>query len=102
MTSAPPPFSKLGIGGAKNGKPQWSYPSLWPGLHPSHSAPPPTERGMLIGTTRLLGGLVTPRGSEAGPLFFMNSNQGDMYAFTQDGLAFRRWPTSSAVSSISS
>jgi len=86
MTTPPPPFSKLGIGGARNGKPAWSYPSLWPGLHPSHSAPPPDRPGMLIGTTRLLGNLVTPGNSEAGPLFFINSNQGDIDSFTQDGL----------------
>ena len=41
---------------------------------------------MLVGTTRLLGGLVNPKGSEVGPLFLLNSNQGDIYAFTQDGL----------------
>jgi len=86
MTAAPPPFSKLGLGGAKNGTPAWSYPSLWPGLHPSHNAPAPSEPGMVIGSTRLLGGLVTPKGSEAGPLFFINGNMGDLYAFTQDGL----------------
>ncbi len=86
MTTPPPPLSKQGLGGARNGEPMWSYPSLWPGLHPSHSAPVPSEPGMLIGTTRLLGGLVTPKGSEAEPLFFINCNQGNIYAFTEDGL----------------
>jgi len=86
MTTPPPPFSRFGVGGALEGHPAWSYPSLWPGLHPSHNAPIPSEPGMLIGTTRLLGGLVTPKGSEAAPLFFLNSNQGDVYAFTEDGL----------------
>lgn len=86
MTTPPPPFSKLGLGGALNGKPNWSYPSLWPGLHPSHTSCIPDHPGMLVGTTRLLGNLVTPGNSEAGPLFFLNSNQGDIYAFTQDGL----------------
>ena len=86
MTTPPPPFSNYGVGGAKDGKPAWGYPSLWPGLHPSHDAPPPDHPGILIGTTRLLGGLVTPKGSEAGPLFFINSNMGNLYAFTQDGL----------------
>jgi len=86
MTTPPPPFSKFGLGGARNGVPEWSYPSLWPGLHASHTSQAPSEPGMLIGTTRLLGGLVSPQGSEAGPLFFINSNQGDIYAFTQDGL----------------
>ncbi|MGB8355509.1 MAG: hypothetical protein WCD79_16545 [Chthoniobacteraceae bacterium] len=90
MATAPRPYSNLGLGGAKNGVPAWSYPSLWPGLHPSHNSAIPTEPGMLVGTTHLLGGLVTPRGSEAGPLFFINSNQGDIYAFTQDGLFVAR------------
>ncbi|HEY8965280.1 MAG TPA: hypothetical protein VIM58_02480, partial [Candidatus Methylacidiphilales bacterium] len=86
QTTAPPPFSKLGLGGSKNGVPQWSYPSLWPGLHPSHNAPTPDAPGILIGTTRLLGGLLPMPGSETGPLFSINSNQGFCYLFTEDGL----------------
>jgi len=86
LTTAPPPFSNNGLGGAKNGVALWSYPSLWPGLHASHVSPPPDRPGELIGTTRLLGDLVTPKNSDAGPLFFLNSNQGDIYVFTQDGL----------------
>ncbi len=86
QTTAPPPFSKDSLGGSKNGVPQWSYPSLWPGLHPSHSAPAPDRPGMLIGTTRLLGDVVTPKASPAGPLFFINGNMGDIYVLTQDGL----------------
>ncbi|MEI9999109.1 MAG: hypothetical protein WDO13_08015 [Verrucomicrobiota bacterium] len=86
FTVAPRPYSPLGLGGTRNGTPAWSYPSLWPGLHASHTSCAPTEPGMLVGTTRLLGGLVTPPNPEAGPLFFLNSNQGNIYAFTQDGL----------------
>ena len=86
MTTAPLPFSNNGLGGAKNGVPLWSYPSLWPGWHPSHEAPVPDTLGELIGTTRLLGDLVTPKNSDAGPLFFINSNMGDIYVLTQDGL----------------
>ena len=86
QTTAPPPFSKDSLGGSKNGIPQWSYPSLWPGLHPSHSAPPPDRPGMLVGTTRLLGDIVTPKGSQGGALFFINGNMGDIYVMTQDGL----------------
>jgi NHL repeat len=86
LTTAPPHFSNYGLGGAKDGVALWSYPSLWPGLHASHSSPPPDHQGELIGTTRLLGDFVTPRDSDAGPLFFINGNQGDIYVFTQDGL----------------
>ena len=86
LTSALPPFSNSGLGGARNGVAFWSYPSLWPGLHPSHESPAPDHPGELIGTTRLLGDFVTPKNSDAGPLFFINSNMGDIYVFTQDGL----------------
>jgi hypothetical protein len=86
LTTAPPPYSNYGLGGVQNGVALWSYPSLWPGLHASHESPEPEEPGELIGTTRLLGDFVTPKNSDAGPLFFINGNQGDMYVFSQDGL----------------
>ena len=41
---------------------------------------------MVIGTTRLLGDFVTPSSSDAGPLWCINGNQGNMYLFTVDGL----------------
>lgn len=86
LTNAPRPFPADALGGAKEGVAMWSYPSLWPGLHASHEAPVPSFPGQLIGTTRLLGDFVTPKNSDAGPLFFINSNMGNMYVFTQDGL----------------
>lgn len=85
-TNAPPPYSTYGLGGVRNGIPMWSYPSLWPGLGASHYSPAPDRSGELIGTTRLLGGLVTPHNSDAGPIFFINGNMGNAYAMTQDGL----------------
>ena len=85
FSNAPQPFSAMGLGGAQNGKASWSYPSLWPGLHASHEAPVPTFAGEIIGTTRLIGGMVTPKG-EAGPLWGINGNMGNMYLLTQDGL----------------
>ncbi len=86
LTVAPQPFSALGMGGVKSGVPLWTYPSLWPGLHASHEAPTADEPGEVLGTTRLLGGFVTPQKSDAGPLWAINGNFGDMYVFTQDGL----------------
>ncbi len=86
FTTPPKPFSSSSLGGVKNGAPMWSYPSLWPGLHASHSSPIPDRRGMLVGTTRLLGEPVTPKMSTTGPLFFINGNQGNVYVMTQDGL----------------
>ena len=85
LTAVPKPFSPLSVAGVKNGVPLWSYPSAWPGLHASHEAPTPDHPGELIGTTRLLGGIVTPRG-EAGPIWGVNGNMGNMYLMTQDGL----------------
>ncbi|MBI1370131.1 MAG: hypothetical protein GC162_15935 [Planctomycetes bacterium] len=86
LTVAPEPFAREGFGGLRDGKPLWSYPSLWPGLHASHEAPTPTFRGEVIGSTRLLGDFVTPHDSDAGPLWCINGNSGDMYVFTADGL----------------
>jgi hypothetical protein len=85
-TVAPKPYAPEGLGGLKNGVPVWSYPSVWPGLHASHNAAVPTFPGELIGTTRLLGGFVTPVGGEAGPLWAINGNMGAVYVFTEDGL----------------
>ena len=42
--------------------------------------------GQLIGTTRLLGGFITAKGSDAEPLWAVNGNMGNVYLFTADGL----------------
>lgn len=86
FTTAPKPFSPFGVGGGADGEATWSYPSLWPGLHASHNAPMPVHPGELIGTTRLLGGTVLPRGSDAGEIWAINGNKGNVYLFTTDGL----------------
>ena len=86
LTIAPQPWAREGFGGVKNREPLWSYPSLWPGLHASHEAPVPTRSGEVIGTTRLLGGFITPREGDAGPLWCINGNMGNVYLFTADGL----------------
>jgi len=86
LTTPSAPFSPYGVAGVFKGKTRWSYPSLWPGLHASHDSPPPSFPGILIGTTRLLGDFVTPHSGDAGPLWCINGNQGNMYLFTADGL----------------
>jgi len=89
-TTAPRPFPGSAIGGTKDGAPLWSYPSLWPGLHASHEAPVPDHPGMIIGHTRLLGGII--RGGDIGdgkqgePMWVINANNGPMHIFTSDGL----------------
>lgn len=82
----PKPFSQYSVGGFRNGVPVWSYPNLWPGLHAGHEAPTADAPGELLGTTRLLGEMVTPKSGDAGPLWALNGNFGDIYLMTQDGL----------------
>ena len=78
--------SRAIFSGTRNGEPRWSYPSVWPGLHAAHEAPVPDRPGELVGTTRLLGGFVTPKNSAAGELWAVNANMGTVYVFTADGL----------------
>ncbi len=86
MTLGAKPYSQYSLSGVYKGKPTWSYPSMWPGLHASHEAPTPEMPGELIGTTRLLGGFITPKGGNAGPIWTINGNMGNSYMFTADGL----------------
>ena len=86
LTTAPLPFDRDGVGGVDSHGHRWSYPSLWPGLHPGQSAPVASHPGELIGTTRLLGDFIHPEGEDAGPLWGINGNFGAMYLFTADGL----------------
>ncbi|SMP73381.1 hypothetical protein SAMN06265222_116108 [Neorhodopirellula lusitana] len=86
LTVPPEPFDKqASLSGAQHGVPMWSYPSLWPGLHPSHHAPLPQYPGQLIGTTRMLGPSFTPKG-EAGEMWAQNSDKSNVYLMTTDGL----------------
>lgn len=80
------PYSAYSISGGRDGAATWSYPNPWPGLHASHQAARPSFPGQVIGATRLLGGCFTPKGSDAGPLWAVNGNMGNMYVFTTDGL----------------
>ncbi len=86
FTTAPAPFAPQSIAGFDRAGHAWSYPNLWPGLHPAHSAPVPDHPGELVGVTHLLGGFVTPPNSDAGPLFAVNGNFGPIYLMTADGL----------------
>lgn len=85
MTLGVKPFHSHSITGLKNGVPSWSYPNVWPGLHASHEAAKPDRPGQVIGATRLLGGFVKPKG-DAGQVWGVNGNMGNMYLFTADGL----------------
>jgi hypothetical protein len=86
LTTAPLPFAREGVGGIDSQGHRWSYPSLWPGLHPGHSAPVPDHPGELVGTTRLLGGFIKAPDATVGELWGINNNFGAMYLFTANGL----------------
>ncbi|MCL1920876.1 MAG: hypothetical protein FWG50_07330 [Kiritimatiellaeota bacterium] len=86
LTLGVEPFHQHSICGVKGGKAVWSYPNAWPGLHPSHEASVPQFPGHVIGPTRLLGGLIQPKGSRVKPLWAINGNMGNIYLFTRDGL----------------
>ena len=86
LTTPPLPLSAYGLGGVRDGKPMWSYPSMWPGLHASHISPLASEPGEMIGTTRLLGPSFKIAGSDLGELWAINGNKGQVYVFTTDGL----------------
>ncbi len=77
------PFDARSLSGTKDGLAQWSYPSLWPGLHAGQRAPRHSFPGQIIGSTRLLGGFFKA-GQET--LWAINSDQGGPYVFTRDGL----------------
>jgi hypothetical protein len=83
------PFSPYSLCGVFKGQARWEYPNAWPGLHASHEAPVPDRPGEVIGATRLLGGWIEPKNSDAGPLWFINGNMGTIYVFTADGLFVR-------------
>ena len=80
------PFHQYSLSGGTNGVATWSYPNLWPGLHASHEAPKPEYPGELVGPTRLVGELFTPKGSDAGPLMAFTSSMGSLHFMTSDGL----------------
>jgi hypothetical protein len=85
LTTAPQPFPRDAVGGIDAQNHRWSYPNLWPGLHPSHTSTTPDHPGELIGVTHLLGEPIHPDpGAE--PIWGVNGNEGDLYLFTTDGL----------------
>ncbi len=86
LTTGPKPFASESVAGAEHGVAKWTYPSLWPGLHASHIAPPPEFPGELIGTTRLLGPSFRLRNIKDVEIWAINGNKGTIYLFTTDGL----------------
>ncbi|MDA0321844.1 MAG: hypothetical protein O2923_03890 [Verrucomicrobia bacterium] len=79
--------------GFRNGELVWTYPSRWPSLDAAHwgnrrviaSIPAPAP-GLMVGTTHLIGPSVTPPAGEAGELWAINGNVGQIFLMTTDGL----------------
>jgi hypothetical protein len=80
------PYTGQSVCGVFRGEARWQYPNLWPGLHAGHEAPAPDRPGELIAVTRMLGGFIAPKGSDAGRMFGLNGNMGPLYLITEDGL----------------
>ncbi|HEY3331681.1 MAG TPA: hypothetical protein VGK19_16745 [Capsulimonadaceae bacterium] len=67
----------------RNGKLIATYPSRWPGVHGSHSAPQDMN-GRLIGTNFVIGTSKQP--GDLGDLICIAGNMGKAFLFTSDGL----------------
>ena len=72
------------IEGYVNGKRQWLYHAQWPRRAPG--SPLSRFEGDLLETTRILGEPVKPARGESGAVWALNSDLGEVYLFTADGL----------------
>ena len=76
----------LPIRGARSGSPAWTYPQTHAGIQGSQPAGPPEYPGHVIGTTHLAGFTVTPKAGDAGEVWTVIGNRGNLFMFTTDGL----------------
>ena len=75
----------LPISGARSGSPSWTYPQTHAGIQGSQPSGPTAYPGHVIGTTHLAGFTVTPKAGEAGELWTVIGNRGNLFMFTSDG-----------------
>lgn len=75
----------LPIRGARTGASAWTYPQTHAGIQGSQPAGVPQYPGHVIGTTHLAGFTVTPKSGDAGELWTVIGNRGNLYMFTSDG-----------------
>jgi hypothetical protein len=75
----------LPISGARSGSAPWTYPQTHAGIQGSQPSGPPAYPGHVIGTTHLAGFNVTPKAGEAGELWTVIGNRGNLFMFTTDG-----------------
>ncbi|MCY2991148.1 MAG: hypothetical protein NTY19_25210 [Planctomycetota bacterium] len=76
----------LPIRGVRSGSPAWTYPQTHAGIQGSQPAGPPEYPGHVIGTTHLAGCTVTPKAGDAGEVWTVIGNRGNLFMFTTDGL----------------
>jgi hypothetical protein len=74
------------IRGERTGLPSWVYPQSNAGIQSSQAAPAPQYPGHIIGTTHLAGFTVTPKTGDAGELWTVIGNRGNLYMLTTDGI----------------
>ena len=78
------------IEGFKNGEKMWAYQSQWPTGMSKGRSPKPTVPGQLLNTMDLLGPAVTPAAGDAGDIWAIDADYGDVYMLTTDGLFVTR------------
>jgi outer membrane protein assembly factor BamB len=72
---------------AADGKPLWTYPNTFSGVHGSHGAPPP-EDGLIRGAFGLVGNALLP--SPVGGIWAVNGNIGEWHVLTEEGFYLTR------------
>jgi len=75
------------IYGYQKGEVVWSYPCRWPGLSSMYGDPLEEPRpGEIVGLTHLAGPQIEIPGSDLGPVWAVDANNGTISLLTRDGL----------------
>ena len=87
ITSGTGDLPRYSVSGGTLGKPMWTIPNMWPGLHAGHSAPRVDTKERITAPTRLLGPAMPVSGTDFS-LIALNGNHGEIYLFTGEGILF--------------
>ena len=87
LTSGTGDLPRYSVSGGTLGRPTWTIPNMWPGLHAGHSAPRVDTKERITAPTRLLGPAMPVSGSDLS-LVALNGNHGEIYLFTGEGILF--------------
>lgn len=75
------------IYGFRKGEVVWTYPCRWPGLTAMYGDPLEEPRaGEIVGLTRISGPAISFHGSDLGPMWAADANNGTISLMTRDGL----------------